>query len=108
MGTGGDERGGTAQATRSTPDGAAGRTVLAAERPCGRRAEAVGRVPGTGLRGISAYDHTIRRSGRPQGAARQAVTDAGVEVIEEDAYAYPPAGGDVLPELRIPLRHRPG
>lgn len=52
--------------------------------------------------------HTIRVSGYLRGELRQVVTDAGFEVIEEDAYAYAPASTDVPPELQIFLRCRRG
>lgn len=52
--------------------------------------------------------HTIRVSGYLRDELRQVVTDAGFEVIEEDAYAYAPATTDVPPELQVFLRCRRG
>ncbi|WP_107415604.1 class I SAM-dependent DNA methyltransferase [Actinacidiphila paucisporea] len=52
--------------------------------------------------------HTIRVSGYLRDELRQVVTDAGFEVIEEDAYAYAPASADVPPELQVFLRCRRG
>ena len=52
--------------------------------------------------------HTIRVSGYLRDELRQVVTDAGFEVIEEDAYAYAPASTDVPPELQVFLRCRRG
>ncbi|CAG6394121.1 Ubiquinone/menaquinone biosynthesis C-methylase UbiE [Actinacidiphila cocklensis] len=50
--------------------------------------------------------HTIRVSGYLRDELRQVVTDAGFEVIEEDAYSYAPASTDVPPELQVFLRCR--
>jgi SAM-dependent methyltransferase len=47
--------------------------------------------------------HTIRVSGYLQDDLREIVTDAGFEVIKEDAYAYAPATTDVPPERQIYL-----
>ncbi|MFI0940751.1 class I SAM-dependent DNA methyltransferase [Streptomyces sp. NPDC021020] len=47
--------------------------------------------------------HTIRVSGYLQDDLREIVTDAGFEVIKEDAYAYAPASTDVPPERQIYL-----
>ncbi|WUH95761.1 class I SAM-dependent methyltransferase [Streptomyces sp. NBC_00433] len=52
--------------------------------------------------------HTIRVSGYLRDELRQVVTDAGFEVIQEDAYAYAPASTDVPPELQVFLRCRRG
>ncbi|MBM9440104.1 class I SAM-dependent DNA methyltransferase [Actinacidiphila bryophytorum] len=52
--------------------------------------------------------NTIRVSGYLRDELRQVVTDAGFEVIEEDAYAYAPATSDVPPELQVFLRCRRG
>ncbi|MFI0900320.1 class I SAM-dependent DNA methyltransferase [Streptomyces sp. NPDC020983] len=47
--------------------------------------------------------HTIRVSGYLQDDLREIVTDAGFEVIKEDAYTYAPATTDVPPERQIYL-----
>ncbi len=47
--------------------------------------------------------HTVRVSGYLQDDLRKVVTDAGFEVIKEDAYAYAPASTDVPPERQIYL-----
>ncbi|NUS15769.1 MAG: methyltransferase domain-containing protein [Streptomyces sp.] len=47
--------------------------------------------------------HMIRVSGYLRDDLRQIVTDAGYEVIKEDAYAYAPAATDVPPEQQIYL-----
>lgn len=47
--------------------------------------------------------HTIRVSGYLRDDLRQIVTDAGFEVIKEDAYAYAPASTDVPPEQQLYL-----
>lgn len=52
--------------------------------------------------------HTIRVSGYLRDELRQVVTDAGFEVIKEDAYAYAPASADVPPELQVFLYCRRG
>ncbi len=52
--------------------------------------------------------HTIRVSGYLRDELRQVVTDAGFEVIKEDAYAYAPASTDVPPEQQIFLSCRRG
>lgn len=52
--------------------------------------------------------HTIRVSGYLRDDLRQVVTDAGFEVIEEDAYSYAPASTDVPPEQQVFLRCRRG
>lgn len=46
---------------------------------------------------------TIRVSGYLQDELREIVTDAGFEVVKEDAYAYAPASTDVPPERQIYL-----
>lgn len=45
--------------------------------------------------------HTIRVSGYLRDELRQVVTDAGFEVIKEDAYAYAPASTQVPPEQQV-------
>jgi len=105
VGTGGDERDGTTRGTHGAraclrPEGRAEHagTLHAVARParCGLPGP-----PGAGAdrdgAPIPFHGHTIRVSGCQRDEPRQVVTDAGPEVIEEDAHACRPAGTGVPP-----------